>query len=206
MLCEQELNGIKIVYRKNIRAKLIRLVVTVDKGVLVTVPRGGTLEQATAFVKSKQDWLEKHLQLAKKRKDKKEQRLQNLPKIDLDIAQQNAFDRVAFLAEKFGFEYGNLTFRCQKAKWGSCSSNNNISLNINMLFLPQRLQDYLILHELTHTKVPNHGPKFWELLNKCTGGLAKTLTKELDTNPILVTNENIHQFHEEGAMLPNNIG
>ena len=52
-----------------------------------------------------------------------------------------------------------------KSRWGSCSYNNNISINICVSYLPQRLQDYIILHELMHTKIKNHSRHFWSELN-----------------------------------------
>ena len=72
--------------------------------------------------------------------------------------------RVAFLAEKYGFRYGKLSFRNNVSNWGSCSCRNNISLNIRLLDFPEEVADYVILHELCHTKVKNHSEKFWNLV------------------------------------------
>ncbi|MCK4466289.1 MAG: M48 family metallopeptidase, partial [Bacteroidales bacterium] len=62
--------------------------------------------------------------------------------------------------------------------WGSCSSRNNINLNLHIMRLPEKLADYIILHELTHTVHKNHGKKFWSLLTEFTGD-GKGLAKEL---------------------------
>ena len=53
-----------------------------------------------------------------------------------------------------------------KSRWGSCSYNNNISLNLWMMFLPKNLKDYIILHELVHIKIKNHSKEFWIELGK----------------------------------------
>jgi len=59
---------------------------------------------------------------------------------------------------------GRVTWRNQKTRWGSCSSNGNISLNVRLLFLPPELVDYVFAHELAHLDHPNHSPRFWNAL------------------------------------------
>lgn len=86
--------------------------------------------------------------------------------------------RVALLAQKHGFNYQKISFRNAQTRWGSCAYNNNISLNIHLMRLPEHLSDYVILHELCHTREKNHGPKFKALLNQVTGG-AKQLESEI---------------------------
>ncbi len=64
--------------------------------------------------------------------------------------------------------------RAQKTRWGSCSSNNTISLNVYLLQLPQDLKEYVYLHELIHLEEMNHGPRFWGKLDKlCPGAKNK---------------------------------
>ena len=59
---------------------------------------------------------------------------------------------------------GRLSWRNQKTRWGSCSSNGNFSLNVRLLFLPTELVDYVFAHELTHLDHPDHSPHFWNAL------------------------------------------
>ncbi len=87
-------------------------------------------------------------------------------------------DQVKMLAVKFKFDFNKLTLKNIKSRWGSCSRNNNINLSIHLMRLPEHLIDYVILHELAHTVHHNHSKRFWELLDKLTGG-AKILDKEL---------------------------
>jgi predicted metal-dependent hydrolase len=87
--------------------------------------------------------------------------------------------RISDLAKKHGFSYSKVTIRNNRRNWGSCSSKNNISLNLQMMKLPVKLIDYILLHELVHTEVKNHGPKFWERLNQITDGKARELAREV---------------------------
>ncbi|MFC5271231.1 M48 family metallopeptidase [Adhaeribacter terreus] len=72
--------------------------------------------------------------------------------------------RVAFFAAKFGLKFGKVTVKKASSRWGSCSHTNNINLNLHLMRLPERLRDYVILHELAHITQKNHGPHFWALL------------------------------------------
>ncbi len=86
--------------------------------------------------------------------------------------------RVKELADKYGFKCNKISVRNAKTRWGSCSSANNINLNLQLMRLPQHLTDYIILHELVHTVHKNHGKSFWSLLNDVTGN-AKGLNREM---------------------------
>jgi len=84
-------------------------------------------------------------------------------------------DRLQELARQHGFRYQKVTIRNNRRNWGSCSSRNNISLNLQMMKLPDELIDYILLHELVHTEIKNHRPAFWERLNGLTGQRAREL-------------------------------
>lgn len=88
--------------------------------------------------------------------------------------------RVESLAKTHSFEYNSLRIKNISSRWGSCSGVNNINLSIYLMKLPDDLIDYVILHELTHTVHKNHGPDFWNHLNRITGnakGLAARVKK-----------------------------
>lgn len=87
--------------------------------------------------------------------------------------------RLSELANKFGFQFQRVTIRNNKRNWGSCSSQNNISLNLQMMKLPDYLIDYILLHELVHTEIKDHSSRFWNRLNELTNGTAKQLSKEV---------------------------
>ncbi len=70
-------------------------------------------------------------------------------------------DRLNYLAKKYGFKYRKVSLRNQKTRFGSCSYFNDISLNINLMRYDFDCIDYVIIHELCHTRVKNHSEKFW---------------------------------------------
>jgi hypothetical protein len=69
--------------------------------------------------------------------------------------------RLELLAQQHGFDYNKLTIRSQKTRWGSCSSRKNISLNWKLVKVPVFVSDYVMLHELVHTRIMNHSAVFW---------------------------------------------
>ncbi|MFQ5603129.1 MAG: M48 family metallopeptidase [bacterium] len=87
--------------------------------------------------------------------------------------------RLNYWAKKFNLPYNKVTIRKQTSRWGSCSSKNNINLNLHLMRLPDRLIDYVLLHELVHTKIKNHGPAFWRKLTELCPN-AKKLNKALN--------------------------
>ena len=165
-----------VTFTRSTRAKYQRITVSPDKTITVTIPRGGSLSEAKQFLKSKISWTQKQLQ-----KIEQHTQCRDMPVLDVDLekAQIDLFNRLDYFSEKHNFSYNRAGFRCQKTRWGSCSGKNNISLNVNISFLPEELQDYVLLHELVHTKVKNHSRKFWAELDKYTNGRAKELSKEL---------------------------
>lgn len=87
--------------------------------------------------------------------------------------------RVEELAHEFGFTYLGVKIQSSKTRWGSCSKEQNINLSFYLMLLPQHLVDYVILHELCHTKEMNHGERFWQLMDEVTAGKTNKLRAEM---------------------------
>lgn len=87
--------------------------------------------------------------------------------------------RTVQLAEKFGFSFSEVKINNSKTHWGSCTSRKNINLSLYLMKLPWYLIDYVLLHELCHTREMNHSKRFWNLMNQVTEGKAISLRQEL---------------------------
>ena len=85
---------------------------------------------------------------------------------DKKLGRKILIKRVNELAGENNFSFNKIFIREQKTRWGSCSSMNNINLNRKLLLLPDELMDYVIIHELVHTRVKNHSKKFYTELTK----------------------------------------
>ena len=158
-----EIEGIgHVVIERSVRAKNISISVKFPDQVRVAVPANVSFEKAEQFAQTKAPWIKKNI-------DKFSNQInlsQHLDSINTDHAKSYLIGRLQHLANKHGFSYNSVSVRSQKTRWGSCSFNNSISLNIKLICLPKDLIDYVILHELAHTKIKNHSPSFWSFLNQ----------------------------------------
>lgn len=167
-----------ITYTHSTRAKHLRITIKPTQTITVTIPKHTTRQQAQQFLQSKTSWIKKQLQKLDQQ-EKLQLSLPDLPTIDLEKAQNELSCRLEYFSDKYNLPYNRAIFRNQKTKWGSCSSKNNINLNINIAYLPNELQDYILLHELCHIRHKNHSKKFWAELDKLVSGKSKELRREL---------------------------
>ncbi len=88
--------------------------------------------------------------------------------------------RLEYLSNKHGFKYNSVSVKLLRSRWGSCDHKQNIVLNLYMMLLPWELIDYVLLHELTHTKIMKHGPEFWQSMREILPEVSN-IKKELRT-------------------------
>ena len=178
--------------RESSRAKRLGLTVSPDGQVTVTKPVRVSVKRAEEFAAKNEEWIlasqEKFRRLAEKRAKKGiEQIVLPRPRKDSKAykdaraaARVLVTERLRYFNTVYGFKYGTISIRDQKTRWGSCSAAGNLSFNYRLVFLPQALQDYIVVHELCHTKEHNHSPKFWAQIARTMPEHA-LLRKELRT-------------------------
>lgn len=152
--------------------KSIEIKICGDGNIRVRAPFFVTDAEIAEFLKKKSDWIEKHQRILEEKRRKREQEapVQRLDAQDIrKLADQAAGvipDRVHYFAEKIGVDYGRITIRNQKTRWGSCSGKGNLNFNCLLMLTPEAVRDYVIVHELCHRKQMNHSPGFWAEVSK----------------------------------------
>ena len=167
--------------------KARRMSITVRPSrVRVAVPAGMPLSLGREFALARRDWIRGHLERMRSLcRDHEHDGCTPNPLGDIHTARQKIIGRLDELSVRYALPYRRVTVRRQKTRWGSCSMHGSISLNINLARLPSVLLDYVILHELLHTRIRGHGKDFWQHLDTLVGD-ARALRKELGKYSIML--------------------
>lgn len=83
-----------------------------------------------------------------------------------EMARKFIHDRLVAFNAHYDFAYKRVFIKNQRSCWGSCSEHGNLNFNYKLLFLPPRIADYVIIHELCHLAELNHSPRFWSLVGE----------------------------------------
>lgn len=81
-----------------------------------------------------------------------------------EMARECIERKAGYWSRFYGWDYGRISIRNQKTRWGSCSRKGNLNFNYKLAFLPDKLGDYIVVHELCHLREMNHSQKFWTLV------------------------------------------
>ena len=191
------------------RARKLSIRINQQGEIRVSIPRFVSQKQAERFLLSKEPWIQKHLQKLKVRdcadslpkegevirvrgKDhrvKLQSGDQDVESAIWKIIQKEAKGylpgRVRELSQRHGYRINGIKIRKMRTRWGSCTAKKSINLNSWLVMLPEYLSDYVILHELVHTKIPDHSIRFWDELDGITGGQSKIYRRELRKQQIM---------------------
>lgn len=165
---------------RSLRTRSIRLQVRADGTLRLTYPLFTPQGRAIAFAESKASWI-----------IKRREQMANHPAIsrtELNTLRREARRTipalVATLAQRHGFRYTSLRISSARTRWGSCSGKDGISISLYVMLLPDHLREFIVLHELCHTRHHNHSTDFHALLDTLCEGKEKALNRELKAHKI----------------------
>ena len=168
-----------VVLRQRWTTSRISLSVKPTGEVRLSYPRIVSTARALRFLEEKVEWvLQMRAKAAERSMQGGDYTLEQIEKMRRE-AKRALPAMVERLAHRHGFEYGRITIRATRSKWGCCTSRNNLSLSLFLMTLPPHLQEFVVLHELCHTVHHNHSVEFHALLNRVTGGREKELNRQL---------------------------
>ena len=145
-------------YKKHIFSKSIKITLKANNLILVTLPYFCPYKNAKDFLIDNFDKIKSYRMPNPKTKEE----IKELRK----KAKNYLPKRIEEIAKQYNFKYNKLALRNQKTRFGSCSCQNNINLNINLMNYDTDVIDYVIIHELVHTKIKNHSKTFWGEVEK----------------------------------------
>lgn len=148
--------------------KTLAVEIRPDGTVFARAPYRMGEDEIRQFLIRKKDWIEKHL-----RQVREEQARSVSPKLSMEEIRRLAEQalsvippKAAFYAGQLGVDYGKITIRNQKTRWGSCSGKGNLNFNCLLMLAPDEVIDYVVVHELCHRLEMNHSRAFWALVER----------------------------------------
>ena len=139
-----------------------------DGSVVVRVPMHASDRAIKRFVSAHARWIaDNRGQMFERRKKLADNPYdipawESLSAADKKIAKQKIMEHVDYYARRMEIDYGSISMRNQKSRWGSCSSKGNLNFNYRLAYLPEELLDYVVVHELAHRRHMDHSAAFWE--------------------------------------------
>jgi predicted metal-dependent hydrolase len=155
-----------VLFEKSRRARRIGLTVRASRGVRVAVPARVSFDEARRVALTKLVWIKRTLARVERARERCREAVLAAERLDRRAARARLAGRLAALAAEHGFAPGRLSVRSQCTLWGSASPSGRIQLNVFLAVVPRELADYVILHELVHTRVRGHGRAFWAELGR----------------------------------------
>ena len=147
--------------------KTLQIEIRPDGQVLVRSPQHLADAEIRQFVEKKADWIAEHTSRVRARAqqaaDAERLTMEDIRRL-ADEASRDIPERVRRFAPVVGVQYGRITIRNQKSKWGSCSSRGNLNFNCLLMLAPPSVRDYVVVHELCHLVELNHSKRFWALV------------------------------------------
>ena len=149
----------EVIVRKNSFSRGIKFSVSTSGRLQMSVPLYTSDFLCKRFLKTNRAMIREKLPV----KDPDTQRTRDYQKkLLMKKAREYLPYRLEYFAKLYGYKYNRCRLSHANTRWGSCSSNRTISLNIGLMKVPEPLRDYVILHELAHLNHMDHSRAFWQ--------------------------------------------
>lgn len=157
-----EIEGVgPVLFEKSRRARRVSVTIRSSLGVRVAVPARVSFDEARRLTTAKRFWIRRTLARVERARGRCREAVIAAGQLDKRAARALLEPRLAELATEHGFTCPGLSVGTQSTLWGSASPSGRVQLNAHLAVLPQELADYVIIHELVHTRVRGHGRAFW---------------------------------------------
>lgn len=142
--------------------RTLALEIKKNREIVVRAPNGATEAEIRAFVSAHTEWLEKHLRRMEERSlpplsETEERDLRARARADLP-------GRTAMWAARMGISYSGVKITSARSRFGSCNSRGGIAYSFRLMQFPERVIDYVVVHELAHRKEMNHSSRFYAIV------------------------------------------
>lgn len=164
-----ELRGQKVEYalRRSVRVRRIRFAIYGGGEFVVTAPRNFSERSLEKFMREKADWILKKIVESKGFKNPLPfQNERHAYLTHRQTALELVRKRLEYYNNIYSFVFNKIRIKSQRTCWGSCSRRKNLNFNYKLAFLPERVADYIVVHELCHLEEMNHSKNFWNLVGK----------------------------------------
>lgn len=155
-------DGYELIYSSR---RTLSVQITSGGEVRVRAPRRTSVSSINRFLLEKEAWILKHLEKAAKHTAPAPPPLPEPERRRyMELAREIFTRKAAYYAPLMQVTYGRISIREQKTRWGSCSSKGNLNFNWRLIFAPEDVLDYIVVHELAHRREMNHSQAFYDIV------------------------------------------
>lgn len=157
----------QVVIKKSNR-KTLSIQITNQGKVMIRAPRYVSGRDIEKFLKKHDSWIQKGLKQYRVKSTQLQKH--NYSKQEINDFKKEARDKLEqklkYFSQLMNVPYEKFRLSGAKKRWGSCSGKKTISISWRLIFAPENIMNYVIIHELSHIKYMNHSKNFWEFVEK----------------------------------------